>query len=115
MAGAAYCDLAAIVAEHRRHAPRIVFINGSFDVLHRGHVAHLRQARALGDVLIVALNSDDSVARLKGPDRPVNPLPDRAGWSAPSSSSTSSPRSSRTPRVIEMVRPDVYAKGGDYS
>ena len=57
----------AVVEDHRARGHRIVFTNGCFDVLHRGHVAYLRQARALGDLLVVALNSDDSVARLKGP------------------------------------------------
>ena len=75
----AHRDLLAALAEHRRQGHRIVFTNGCFDVLHRGHVAYLRQARALGDVLVVALNGDASVRRLKGPRRPVNPLADRAG------------------------------------
>ena len=72
-------DLLAVIEEHRHRGHRVVFTNGCFDVLHRGHVTYLRQARALGDLLVVALNSDDSVARLKGPERPVNPLADRAG------------------------------------
>ena len=93
-------DLLAVVDEHRRRGHRVVFTNGCFDVLHRGHVAYLQQARALGDLLVVALNSDDSVARLKGPDRPVNPLADRAGCRRRARrASTSSPRSTRTPRL----------------
>ena len=67
-----------IVAEHREAGRSVVFTNGCFDVLHPGHVRYLEQARALGDLLIVAVNSDGSVRRLKGPDRPVNPVEDRA-------------------------------------
>jgi D-beta-D-heptose 7-phosphate kinase/D-beta-D-heptose 1-phosphate adenosyltransferase len=110
-------DLLAIVAEHRRRGHRVVFTNGCFDVLHRGHVAYLRQARALGDVLIVALNDDDSVARLKGPERPVNPLEDRAGVvGAIECVDLVTSFSQDTPaELIEAVRPDVYTKGGDYT
>jgi D-beta-D-heptose 7-phosphate kinase / D-beta-D-heptose 1-phosphate adenosyltransferase len=110
-------DLLAVVAEHRRDGHRIVFTNGCFDVLHRGHVAYLRQARALGDVLVVALNDDDSVARLKGPERPVNPLEDRAGVvGAIDCVDLVTSFSQDTPaELIEAVRPDVYAKGGDYT
>lgn len=113
----AHADLAAAVGEHRRAGHRIVFTNGCFDVLHRGHVAYLRQARALGDVLIVALNDDASVARLKGPGRPVNPLTDRAdvvgaldGVGLVTAFDQDSPVA-----LLELVRPDVYAKGGDYT
>ena len=110
-------DLLAIVEEHRRRGHRLVFTNGCFDVLHRGHVTYLRQARALGDLLVVALNSDDSVSRLKGPERPVNPLPDRAGVvGAIECVDLVTAFSDDTPAsLIEMVRPEVYAKGGDYT
>jgi D-beta-D-heptose 7-phosphate kinase/D-beta-D-heptose 1-phosphate adenosyltransferase len=110
-------DLCAIVAEHRLRGHRIVFTNGCFDVLHRGHVAYLRQARALGDLLVVALNSDDSVSRLKGPERPVNPLEDRAGVvGAIECVDLVTAFEQDTPgELIEMVRPDIYTKGGDYT
>ncbi|HLU57414.1 MAG TPA: D-glycero-beta-D-manno-heptose 1-phosphate adenylyltransferase [Pseudonocardia sp.] len=110
-------DLLAIVAEHRRRGSRIVFTNGCFDVLHRGHVAYLRQARALGDLLVVALNDDGSVARLKGPERPVNPLEDRAGVvGAIECVDLVTSFAHDTPaELIEAVRPDVYTKGGDYT
>jgi D-beta-D-heptose 7-phosphate kinase/D-beta-D-heptose 1-phosphate adenosyltransferase len=110
-------DLLAVVEEHRRRGHRLVFTNGCFDVLHRGHVTYLRQARALGDLLVVALNSDDSVSRLKGPERPVNPLPDRAGVvGAIECVDLVTAFSDDTPgSLIEMVRPEVYAKGGDYT
>jgi D-beta-D-heptose 7-phosphate kinase/D-beta-D-heptose 1-phosphate adenosyltransferase len=110
-------DLAAVVAEHRARGARIVFTNGCFDVLHRGHVAYLRQARALGDLLVVALNSDDSVARLKGPQRPVNPLEDRAGVvGAIDGVDLVTGFTEDDPRaLIELLRPDIYTKGGDYT
>jgi D-beta-D-heptose 7-phosphate kinase / D-beta-D-heptose 1-phosphate adenosyltransferase len=110
-------DLLAVVAEHRARGHRIVFTNGCFDVLHRGHVAYLRQARALGDLLIVALNSDDSVSRLKGPERPVNPLVDRAGVvGAIECVDVVTAFTQDSPvELIEMVRPEVYTKGGDYT
>ncbi|HEX6968820.1 MAG TPA: D-glycero-beta-D-manno-heptose 1-phosphate adenylyltransferase [Micromonosporaceae bacterium] len=104
------------VARHRAEGRRIVFTNGCFDVLHRGHVRYLDQARTLGDLLVVAVNSDESVRRLKGPERPVNPVEDRAEVLAALSCvdfvvvfEEDSPAS-----LIEAVRPDVYVKGGDY-
>jgi rfaE bifunctional protein nucleotidyltransferase chain/domain/rfaE bifunctional protein kinase chain/domain len=110
-------ELADVVAEHHRAGRRVVFTNGCFDVLHRGHVAYLEQARRLGDVLVVALNSDASVARLKGPDRPVNPVTDRASVVAALRCvdhvvvfDEDTPIS-----LIEQLRPEVYAKGGDYT
>ncbi|WP_300011688.1 D-glycero-beta-D-manno-heptose 1-phosphate adenylyltransferase [Pseudonocardia sp.] len=110
-------DLLCAVAEHRRSGHRVVFTNGCFDVLHRGHVAYLRQARALGDVLVVALNSDASVSRLKGPERPLNPLEDRAGVvGAVDAVDLVTSFDADTPvDLIEQVRPEVYAKGGDYT
>ncbi|HKI60984.1 MAG TPA: adenylyltransferase/cytidyltransferase family protein, partial [Mariprofundaceae bacterium] len=66
------------VAVWRREKKRIVFTNGCFDLLHPGHVHYLQEARALGDFLIVGLNDDDSIRRLKGPTRPVNDLSHRA-------------------------------------
>ncbi|MCF0094171.1 D-glycero-beta-D-manno-heptose 1-phosphate adenylyltransferase [Micromonospora sp. MH99] len=109
-------ELDAIVAEHREAGRSVVFTNGCFDVLHPGHVRYLEQARALGDLLIVAVNSDGSVRRLKGPDRPVNPVEDRGTLLAALSCvdhvvvfEEDSPAA-----LIEAVRPDVYVKGGDY-
>ncbi|GGM33237.1 hypothetical protein GCM10011608_17180 [Micromonospora sonchi] len=108
--------LTALIAEHRRAGRSVVFTNGCFDVLHRGHVRYLEQARALGDLLVVAVNSDDSVRRLKGTDRPVNPVEDRTALLAALSCvdhvvvfEEDSPA-----ELIEAVRPDVYVKGGDY-
>lgn len=96
---------------------RLVFTNGCFDLLHAGHARYLRQARALGDCLVVALNSDDSVRALKGPSRPLQPELDRAEILA-------SLRAvdhvllfdgERVTDLIRRVRPHVYAKGGDYT
>src|ERR1044071_6636996 len=95
----------------------IVFTNGVFDVLHRGHVTCLEQARALGASLVVAVNTDDSVRRLgKGGDRPLNPLSDRmavlAGLAAVD---LVVPFDDDTPRdLIAACLPDVLVKGGDY-
>jgi rfaE bifunctional protein nucleotidyltransferase chain/domain len=104
------------VGELRRHGSRVVFTNGCFDVLHRGHVGYLEQGGRLGDVLVVAVNGDESVRRLKGPDRPVNRAEDRAAVLAALSCvdfvvvfDQDSPS-----ELIEAVRPDVYVKGGDY-
>jgi D-beta-D-heptose 7-phosphate kinase / D-beta-D-heptose 1-phosphate adenosyltransferase len=109
--------LASLVAEHRAAGRRIVFTNGCFDVLHRGHIAYLNQARLLGDVLIVAVNADASVRRLKGPSRPVNPAADRAAMLAALSCVDHVIIFDQdTPvELLRLLRPDVYAKGGDYT
>lgn len=95
----------------------IVFTNGCFDILHPGHVKYLEQAKALGTRLIIGVNDDASVVKLKGPTRPINTLEDRmivlAGlksvdWVVPFSEDTPE-------NLIKMVRPDVLVKGGDYS
>lgn len=100
-----------------RDGKTVVFTNGVFDILHAGHVDYLEKARVLGDYLVVALNTDESVSRLKGPTRPVNSLADRTrvigalrcvdcvvcfGEDTPE-------------RIISEVRPDVHVKGGDYT
>ncbi|ONI89669.1 bifunctional heptose 7-phosphate kinase/heptose 1-phosphate adenyltransferase [Saccharothrix sp. ALI-22-I] len=110
-------ELVRRAEEHRAAGRRIVFTNGCFDVLHRGHVAYLNQAKDLGDVLVVAVNSDDSVRRLKGSDRPVNPAVDRAAvLAALSCVDHVTVFDDETPiRLLELVRPEVYAKGGDYT
>jgi rfaE bifunctional protein nucleotidyltransferase chain/domain len=96
----------------------MVFTNGVFDVLHRGHVTYLEQARALGRSLAVAVNTDASVKRLgKAPDRPLNALDDRmAVLAALACVDLVVPFDSDTPRdLIVACRPDVLVKGGDYS
>ncbi|MCT2583491.1 D-glycero-beta-D-manno-heptose 1-phosphate adenylyltransferase [Actinophytocola gossypii] len=108
--------LAELVAEHRAAGRRIVFTNGCFDVLHRGHVSYLNEAKRLGDVLVVAINSDAGVARLKGADRPVNGLADRAGVLAGLSCVDHlTVFDEDTPAaLLERLRPEIYAKGGDH-
>ena len=102
---------------HRAQGQRIVLTNGCFDVLHSGHTRYLNQAKQLGDILVVALNSDDSVRRLKGAGRPINNVVDRAAVVAALScvdyvtvfdTPTAAP-------LIRRLRPEVYAKGGDYT
>lgn len=114
------------VLQHIRFAKqqgeRIVFTNGCFDILHAGHVRYLAQAKALGDRLVVGLNSDASVSRLKGPTRPVNPLAERAAvlsalasvdWVIPFGDDLAE---QDTPlQLITSVQPDVLVKGGDYA
>jgi rfaE bifunctional protein nucleotidyltransferase chain/domain/rfaE bifunctional protein kinase chain/domain len=110
-------DLVATVARDRQAGRRLVFTNGCFDVLHRGHTAYLRQARDLGDRLIVAVNGDGSVGRLKGPGRPVNGEGDRAAvLAALESVDYVTIFDDDTPvRLLRAIRPEVYVKGGDYS
>lgn len=109
--------LAVLVAEHRAAGRRIVFTNGCFDVLHRGHVAYLNQARLLGDVLVVAVNADSGVRRLKGPSRPVNPAADRAAMLAALScvDHVTIFEEDTPAELLRRLRPEVYAKGGDYT
>ncbi|CAM3913714.1 bifunctional D-glycero-beta-D-manno-heptose-7-phosphate kinase/D-glycero-beta-D-manno-heptose 1-phosphate adenylyltransferase HldE [Rheinheimera salexigens] len=106
----------------KQNGERIVFTNGCFDILHAGHVRYLAQAKALGDRLVVGLNSDASISRLKGASRPINTLQDRAtvlaslasvDWILPFGDI---PSEQDTPlELILMVQPDVLVKGGDYS
>jgi D-glycero-beta-D-manno-heptose 1-phosphate adenylyltransferase len=106
-------DTAALAALPRP----LVFTNGVFDVLHRGHVSYLAQARELGASLLVAVNSDASARQLgKGPDRPLNNEADRAlVIAALQSVSAVMLFDERTPyALLERVRPDIYVKGGDY-
>lgn len=110
-------DLATYIQQYRTLGHRLVFTNGCFDILHPGHVAYLTQARALGDVLIVGVNSDESVRQLKGDGRPVNPLSDRLTvLAALNCVDHVIPFSERTPHnLIRIVCPDIYVKGGDYT
>ena len=104
------------VRQARARGERIVMTNGCFDILHAGHVRYLAEARALGDRLVVAVNDDASVGRLKGPTRPIVPLQDRmAVLAALAAVDWVVPFSEDTPaRLIDAVQPDVLVKGGDY-
>jgi rfaE bifunctional protein nucleotidyltransferase chain/domain len=103
-------------SELRAKGQKLVVTNGCFDLLHRGHVTYLEAARAQGDVLLVGLNNDASVRALKGPNRPLNPELDRAVVLAALESVNavcifSEPTALR---LLSVVQPDVYVKGGDY-
>ena len=108
--------LKTYVATARKAGQKIVFTNGCFDILHAGHVSVLEFSRNKGDVLVVGLNSDASVRRLKGPTRPINPQADRAlVLAALESVSAVCIFEQDTPyELIKAVRPDVLVKGGDY-
>lgn len=96
---------------------RMVFTNGCFDILHAGHVRYLQAARQLGDVLLVALNGDASVRALKGDGRPVNPEDDRAEVLCALGCVdyvTIFPEV-RVTNLVRTIRPQIYAKGGDYT
>jgi D-beta-D-heptose 7-phosphate kinase/D-beta-D-heptose 1-phosphate adenosyltransferase len=109
-------ELLISVADARAHNETIVMTNGCFDILHFGHISYLQQAKSLGTRLIVAVNDDASVGRLKGPTRPINSLEHRLSmlaalrvvdWVVPFSEDTPE-------RLINRVLPDLLVKGGDY-
>ena len=110
-------QLADRIERYREQGQRILFTNGCFDILHRGHITYLNRAKTLGDVLVVALNDDASVRRLKGEERPINPLEDRAQvLAALSCVDCIVPFSGESPsEALRAVRPDLYVKGGDYT
>ena len=102
--------------ELRKKQKTIVTTNGCFDLLHLGHIRYLTQTAALGDILIVCVNSDTSVRRLKGAGRPFNPAPDRAEiLAALRPVDYTVIFEEDDPRVIlEAIQPDIHVKGGDY-
>jgi len=110
-------ELKSEISKARRAGKRIVTTNGCFDILHVGHIRYLQQAKQLGDILIVAVNSDDSVGMLKGKNRPVMPENERAEMLAalecvdyvmifPELDPI---------RFLNELRPDIHVKGGDYT
>jgi len=110
-------EIAARVRVARRAGRKVVFTNGVFDILHVGHVRYLEKAKTLGDVLVVAVNSDASARRLaKGPGRPFNDEQARAEVvAALAATDWVTIFDEDTPRVlIELLRPDVLVKGGDW-
>ncbi|GAB1370654.1 D-glycero-beta-D-manno-heptose 1-phosphate adenylyltransferase [Candidatus Kapaibacterium sp.] len=109
--------LGELCDELRRSGKKIIFTNGCFDILHVGHTRYLAESKRLGDILIVGLNSDSSVKRLKGDSRPVNSEPDRAEvLSALESVDFVSIFDEDTPyELIKCLIPDVITKGGDYN
>lgn len=109
-------DLIVAIADAHAHGEKVVMTNGCFDILHAGHITYLEEAKSLGDRLIVAVNDDQSVAMLKGPHRPINPLIARmkllsalrcVDWVVAFSEQTPQ-------RLISRVLPDILVKGGDY-
>jgi D-beta-D-heptose 7-phosphate kinase/D-beta-D-heptose 1-phosphate adenosyltransferase len=110
-------QLVNIVKELKKQQRKIVFTNGCFDILHKGHIALLNQAREAGDVLIVGVNSDKSIRALKGPGRPINSLDDRITVLAglhPVDYLVSFDEVS-SDHLIQALRPDVFVKGGNYT
>ena len=109
--------IAAFAAALREGGARVVFTNGCFDILHAGHVRYLTAARTLGDILILGLNSDASVRRLKGETRPVNSEADRAEvvGALKSVDYVVIFGEDTAEDLIAKVQPAVYAKGGDYT
>ncbi len=108
--------LKSIVRELKSQNLKIVFTNGCFDILHRGHVEYLNKAKKLGDVLIVGINSDESVKKIKGDKRPIIPLYSRA-YVLDNLKAVDFvvPFDEETPiELIKIIKPDVHVKGGDY-
>jgi len=110
-------QLAALRDEYAAAGRRLVFTNGCFDLLHVGHVRYLQAARALGDALLVAVNGDVSVRALKGPTRPINNEQDRAEvlGALGCVDYLTIFHTERVTDLVRVIRPQVYAKGGDYT
>jgi len=110
-------QLLIAIEDARAQGEKIVFTNGCFDIIHAGHVGYLDSARRLGDRLVLAVNSDDSIRRLKGPGRPINSLERRmAVLAALEAVDYVVAFDTDTPEpLLEKVRPDILVKGGDYS
>jgi len=108
---------AQIAAELRAQGRRIAFTNGCFDLLHAGHALYLEQARALGDFLIVGLNSDKSVSAIKGPHRPIVSERERTQLLAALESVGLVVIFSETTSLalLDVIRPEIFVKGGDYT
>jgi rfaE bifunctional protein nucleotidyltransferase chain/domain len=110
-------ELKTTVERLKREGKKVVFTNGCFDILHAGHTRYLREARKMGDALILALNSDSSVRSIKGPMRPIVPEAERAEVvAALDSVDYVTVFDELTPlELIEYLRPDVIVKGGDWA
>lgn len=109
-------DLPAWRKARKAEGKKIVATNGCFDILHVGHLRYMQQARALGDLLVVGLNSDQSVRSLKGPERPLNNEDERAEMLAglEAVDLVTVFNDMRATHFLEIVQPDIYVKGGDY-
>ncbi|GAB6065271.1 D-glycero-beta-D-manno-heptose 1-phosphate adenylyltransferase [Aquifex pyrophilus] len=109
-------ELLRILEEERKKGKKVVFTNGCFDIIHAGHVDYLEKAKKLGDILVVGLNSDDSIRRIKGEKRPVNTQEHRAKVL-----SSLKPvdyvvifEEDTPEKLIKAIKPDVLVKGGDW-
>ncbi len=109
--------LALLAEKYRAQGRRIALTNGCFDILHRGHIALLNQARTLGDVLIVGVNGDDSIRRVKGPGRPINTLEDRLQVLSALGcvDHVIAFHEDTSNALVRAARPDVFVKGGSYT
>ena len=110
-------ELAKKIEELKKQGKKVIFANGCFDLLHVGHVRYLRGAKALGDVLVLAINSDASVRRLKGPERPLLPLEDRLGILSAFEIIdliTAFEEDTVSPLLLKL-KPNVQVKGTDYT
>jgi rfaE bifunctional protein nucleotidyltransferase chain/domain len=108
--------LKSIVEELKNQNLKIVFTNGCFDIIHRGHIEYLNKAKKLGDVLIIGINSDSSIKKIKGDKRPIIPLYSRA-YVLDNIKAVDFvvPFDEETPiELIKIIKPDVHVKGGDY-
>ena len=110
-------DAAQFCEDLRRQGKKIVFTNGCFDIIHAGHVRYLTMAKNFGDILIIGLNTDESVRKLKGASRPINTQADRAevllGLKAVDHVIYFGEQTAEN--LIAEVKPDIYVKGGDYT
>lgn len=104
------------IQEIKKKSKRLVFTNGCFDILHRGHIEYLSKAKDLGDILIVAINSDESVKKIKGSNRPINSLNDRMFLLASLAfvDYVTYFEESTPIEIIKKIQPNIHVKGGDY-
>jgi rfaE bifunctional protein nucleotidyltransferase chain/domain len=109
-------ELSKKIQSLKKEGKKIVFTNGCFDILHVGHVTYLSKAKSLGDILIVGINSDSSVKKLKGVTRPINDLASRmVVLDSLKNVDFVVPFEEDTPiALIELIKPDIHVKGGDY-
>jgi rfaE bifunctional protein nucleotidyltransferase chain/domain len=109
-------ELSKKIQSLKKEGKKIVFTNGCFDIIHVGHVTYLSKAKSLGDVLVVGINSDSSVKKLKGVTRPINDLASRmVVLDSLKSVDLVVPFEEDTPiALIELIKPDIHVKGGDY-
>ena len=107
----------SIIFDYKNKGKKVIFTNGCFDILHAGHVSYLEAAKELGDKLIVGINNDSSVRKLKGKDRPINPLEERMKLiQALKCVDHVVSFSEETPlKLIEFLKPNILVKGADYS